>query len=113
MPMYCYQDRKGKIHERNFSSAAPIPSHIVLPGGSRAKRCFQAETKSFPPTKGWPLTCFASGVHASQAQDLRQHLADKGVPTEVTSDGDPVYRDAQHRRKALKARGFVDKSSFN
>jgi len=112
MPMYCYQDRRGNIHERNFSSSTPIPSHIVLPGGSRAKRSFQAETKSFPPTKGWPLTCFASGVHASQAQELRDHLTSKGVPTEVTRDGDPVYRDAKHRRKALKVRGMVDKSSF-
>ena len=112
MPIYCYQDRKGKIHERNFSSASPVPACIVLTGGSKAKRCFQAETKSFPPTKGWPLTCCASGVHASQAQELRDHLASKGVPTEVTRDGDPVYRDAQHRRKALKVRGMVDKSSF-
>jgi hypothetical protein len=112
MPIYCYKDRNGKIHERNFSSAAPVPACIVLTGGSKAKRCFQAETKSFPPTKGWPLTCCASGVHASQAQELRDHLASKGVPTEVTRDGDPVYRDAQHRRKALKVRGMVDKSSF-
>jgi hypothetical protein len=77
-----------------------------------ATRCYQEERASVPPTKGWPLTCFASGVHASQAQELRDHLASKGVPTEVTRDGDPVYRDAKHRRKALKVRGMVDKSSF-
>lgn len=57
--------------------------------------------------------CCASGVHASQAQELREHLADRGCPTEVTTDGDPIYTSAAHRKKALKCRGMFDKASFN
>ena len=71
-----------------------------------------AEQTGTPAKKGWPMTCFASGVNAAQAGELRDHLAKSGVPTEVTPDGDPVYRDANHRRKALKARGLHDKNSF-
>lgn len=112
MPVYCYQDDRGKIHERVFSITAQIPPVIVLKGGRKARRCYQAERKSVPSPRCWPMTCFASGVHASQADQLRDCLAKAGVPTEVTKDGDPVYRSAAHRRKALKARGFVDKSSY-
>jgi hypothetical protein len=112
MPTYCYETDGGVIHERDFSIMAQIPPEIILDDGSKARRCYQAERKGVPSARGWPMTCFASGVNANQAGELRALLARKGVPTEVTPDGDPVYRDAAHRRRALKARGFVDKSSY-
>lgn len=113
MPIYCYEDRRGEIHERQFSIMAKIPPYITLEGGRVARRCYQAERKGVPAARGWPMTCWASGVSASQAGELRAFLAGKGVPTEVTADGDPVYTSAAHRRKALRVRGFVDRSSFN
>jgi hypothetical protein len=58
------------------------------------------------------MVCCASGVHASQAGELRDYLSSRGVPTEVTAEGDPVYVSAKHRKKALKARGLFDKSAF-
>jgi hypothetical protein len=58
------------------------------------------------------MACVASGVQASQAGELREFFQKHGEPTEVTGDGDPVYRDANHRRRALKLRGFTDKSAF-
>ena len=111
MPTYCYETPEGEVVERQFPVCAKRPPWIIV-GGKKARRCYHAERKSVPPTKGWPLTCYASGVHPSQAGQLREYLERAGVPTEVTPGGDPVYRDAAHRRKALKARGFVDKSSF-
>lgn len=111
MPVYCYQsEATGQIIERVYP-IGKAPKLLRMKTGI-AKRSFAAESKSFPPTKGWPMTCIASGVHASQAKELERHLADAGVPTQVTRDGDPIYRDAKHRRKALKARGLVDKSSY-
>jgi len=105
MPAYCYEMDDGEIIERVF----PVGK---APKTLTARRCFAAERKGLPPSKGWPMTCVASGVNASQADELRKHFQQVGVPTEVTSDGDPIYRDAKHRKKALKARGFVDRSSF-
>ena len=58
------------------------------------------------------MACYASGVHADNANDLRKHLADRGVRTEITKNGDPVYTSAAHRKKALKVRGLIDKNSF-
>jgi len=60
----------------------------------------------------WPFECVASGVHPSQAGELREFFRSHGEPTEVTTQGDPVYRDMNHRRRALKLRGLVDRSSF-
>lgn len=108
--MYCYETRDGVVLERVFP-VGKAPRTIRV-GRKVAKRSFGAERKSFPATKGWPIECCASGVHASQAGELRTHFERAGVPTEVTKNGDPVYRDAQHRRKALKCRGLVDKASF-
>jgi hypothetical protein len=86
--------------------------HLKLEGGGTAKRSFSDEGVGVPPTKGWPIECVASGVHADDAGKLRTHLAEKGVPTEVSKDGNPIYTNSKHRRKALKARGLHDKNSF-
>jgi hypothetical protein len=56
--------------------------------------------------------CVGSGVNAEQAPELRKFLADRGCPTAVTNDGDPVYTSAGHRRKALKLRGMCDKGGY-
>jgi len=111
MPVYCYVTKKGHVFDR-FFPVGQAPKTIMVDRKTPARRCFEAESVGVPAKSGWPLTCVASGVNADQAGELRDFLAKKGVPTEVTSDGDPVYRDARHRKKALKARGFVDRQSF-
>jgi hypothetical protein len=111
MPTYCFQNEKtGLIIERMFR-IGKAPQRIEE-AGRRYGRCFAAEAVGVP-AKGWPLTCVASGVQPDQAGELSKCLADAGVPTEVTSQGDPVYRDVSHRKKALKARGFFDKASYS
>lgn len=111
MPIYCYQsERTGQIIEQ-FFPIGEAPKRIVV-AGSPAHRSFSAENKSVPAASGWPIECVASGVHADQAGELSNHLREAGVPTEVSADGNPIYRDRNHRRKALKARGMVDRSSF-
>ena len=81
--------------------------------GGKFQRDFQAEHVGVPSKAGWPITCFASGVNADQAGELRDCLKDAGVDTEVTSQGDPVYTSHLHRKRALKARGLHDNASFN
>jgi hypothetical protein len=88
------------------------PSAILV-DGVWAKRSIRLEWVGVPAKSGWPITCYASGVNARDAGALRKYLAQKGVPTEVTSDGDPVYTSHVHRRKALKARGFIDRAGYD
>ena len=110
MPTYCYETADGVLVEKFFPiGKAP---RFVRVGKKLARRSFAAERKGVPSPRCWPMECFASGVNASQAGELRAYLANHGVPTEVTPDGDPVYRSAAHRRKALKVRGLFDKSAF-
>lgn len=110
MPVYCYEDAEGVVIERVFSmGTAPTSLHA---NGRMFSRCYHAERAGVPSSAGWPMECIASGVNASQAGELRQHLASRGVPTEVSRDGNPIYRDARHRRRALAARGMFDRASY-
>lgn len=109
MPTYCY--RRGKKVVTRVFSVAERPQSIMI-GGKEYVRSFADERPGVPSTKGWPLECVASGVHASQAGELREFYRKNGCPTEVSEDGNPIYRNAAHRRKALKLRGFKDKASY-
>ncbi len=110
--IYCYETKAGRVYER-FFKMGKAPRAIRI-GRNRilARRSWTVAPPSVPAKKGWPIECYASGVHADQADDLRNHFKRAGVPTEVTSDGDPVYTDLRHQRKALKCRKLVDKSSY-
>lgn len=78
-----------------------------------AHRDFQAEMSPKVAGRGWPMEpCYGSGVNAAQAGELRKYLSDRGVPTEITSEGDPVYTSAGHRKKALAARGMHDNAAY-
>jgi hypothetical protein len=81
--------------------------------GKVAKRDYKAERISVPASSIdiWPMQpCLGSGVNAGQADELREFLKKSGVPTDVTNDGDPIYRSKLHREKALKARNLSDKN---
>lgn len=107
---FWYETPDETVHQRQFPmGGAPLTISV---DGVTAKRSYRAESKGGKSTRGWPITCYASGVNANQAQDLRDEFKRINVPTEVTPDGDPVYTDAAHRRRALKARGFHDRASY-
>lgn len=110
MPTYCYENEKGEIKEKVYPIG--LAPKIINVNGVDFKRSFQAENVGTPPTKGWPIECLGSGVNAAQRQELGDFLKKKGVPTEISEDGNPIYRDANHRKKALKVRNFVDKASY-
>ena len=111
MPTYCYR-RGRRVVERVFSMKER-PESIVIGGKVfRRDRASEFAGVFVAPHAGWPIECVASGVNPDQAGELRDYLAKKGVPTEVSAEGNPIYRDARHRRKALKARGMHDNASF-
>ncbi len=114
MAIFCYLDEDEVGHELHFP-CGEAPEELQLKNGKRAKRNRAAElyTKTAPSKRGWPMECYASGVHPNQANELRNHLQKKGVPTTVTENGDPVYESKEHRKRALRARGMFDKDAFN
>lgn len=123
MPTYCYERPSGEIIEMDFPMGhAPNSIAVGLGYNQIATRSYQAEMiggaafvkgTSNRVKRPWPMQpCIASGVHPDQAQELREHLSDRGCPTEVTNSGDPIYISAAHRRKAFKIRGNFDKASY-
>ena len=130
MVTYCYRTEDGDILERVFQMGKAPEAITFYPkelGKQKevAVRDYGAEgvtgtvvgtdnpTRRSKPKRPWPMPpCVASGVHPSQAQELRDHLAERGCPTEVTPGGDPIYTSAAHQDKALKIRGFRNKKSF-
>ncbi len=108
--IFSYRKPDGEVVDRDFR-IGKAPACIMVDGVT-ATRYYGKRSAAVPATSGWPLTCVASGVHPGQADELRQCLKDAGVPTEVTRGGDPIYTNAAHRRKALRARGMFDKMSY-
>ena len=109
MPMYCYRNG-SQVIERYFPMSSH-PKEIVV-RGKVFRRDIASEGVSVPATAGWPMECYASGVNPDQAGELRKFFKDRGCPTEVSADGNPIYRNARHRKKALKLRGFRDNSGY-
>jgi len=109
MPLYVY--RHGKKTVTRAFRIADRPAFVMV-GKVRYDRSIGDERPGVPATAGWPIECVASGVAPQQAGELREFYRKRGCPTEVTADGNPVYRNAAHRRRALKLRGFHDRSSF-
>jgi hypothetical protein len=110
MPTYCYSDENGNYEERFFRMGY-APKTIDV-NGCILNRDFSNEHAPRRAGGGWPLECVASGVGASQAGELREFFAHKGCPTEVSSNGNPIYRNPSHRKQALKLRGLHDNDSF-
>jgi len=60
----------------------------------------------------WPLESAAAGVLPSQIAEERAHLRKCGVNVEFTKSGKAIFTSHEHRRKALKAMGLLDKLSY-
>ena len=99
MPTYCYRrEDNEEIVEKIFGMHDEHPETIEIveydgneePVVVTARRDYLAERgeRRRDAGSGWPLTCYASGVHPHQAGELRDYLSKHGVPTEVTKDGD-------------------------
>lgn len=112
MPLYCFSSEKGDVIEE-FFPFGKAPRQLEVNGISY-ERDFQAEHN--PRGAGgdsWPLACEASAVAPFQAQELRDYYKKAGVQTDVDIKGRPIYRDANHRKRALKCRGLCDRDSYN
>jgi len=111
MPIYCYTSETGETIEEIFPMGG-APEAVTLQA-QVYERDFAAERSSRPANSGWPMTCYASGVQAGQAGELREFFKEKGIRCEVTKGGDPVYTSKAHRTKCLRARNFHDRNSFD
>jgi hypothetical protein len=110
MPIYCFSSEDGEVIEEFFSMGdAPSELHRL---GKQYLRDFSAELPSRRSCSWEPIECIASGVHSSQAGELRDFFKKHGESVTVTADGNPVYTSAGQRKRLLKLRGLHDRNSY-
>lgn len=61
---------------------------------------------------GWPIESIALQVDPSQVEEFQNESRRLGVPTEYTSEGRPILRNAAHARAYRKSQGFFDRDGF-
>lgn len=57
------------------------------------------------------IKSFAMKVHHTQVGEATEDARKKGVPTEFTSEGCPVFEDRDHRNRYMKAYGHFDRDA--
>jgi hypothetical protein len=53
----------------------------------------------------------ALAVHPSQVEEASSDAVRKGVPTEFTRDGRPIFESRAHRKKYFQAYGYFDRDA--
>lgn len=80
------------------------------------KKVTEAEYYRLPTKKrqGWqrPLESDALAVHPDLRDEATKDAKYKGVPTEFNGDGCPIFTSEVHKRKYLKAYGYMDRTQI-
>lgn len=79
---------------------------------------YAAQSSTVPPgtvdgNRPWsrPLKSVALAVHVDQIPEAMALAAQAGVPTEFTSDGRPILRDRNHKKRYCRAVGVYDRDA--
>lgn len=67
------------------------------------------KTKGTPGA--WPMESDAMGVHPAQAGEYSDYLRDKGVPTEINAEGNPILTSRLHRKRLCAVTDTYDRSA--
>lgn len=120
--IYLYRTNDGALHEVIMTVAEMLRKgrkRIKLPDGRIAQRDIAAEhggfedlsEKNYPKRHqdNWALAC-----RPSQVAEFNAAAAARGVSTEHSpKDGSPQFSSLQHRRKYLKAFGYIDRDGYD
>jgi len=93
------------MSESGSPELCPIDSFVM-------DRDYRAEQTGFRNTPGnWPMVCWAAGGNPEDIPAMRKVDAEHGVPTDYTSDGDPILISPAHKKKYLRAHGLYDRNA--
>ncbi len=60
---------------------------------------------------GWPMKSIALAVHPKQVKEAIESARKRGVPTDFTSDGRPVFTDRAHYNAYMRAYHFYNRDA--
>jgi|SRR6056297_1651905 len=114
MPVYCYtreDGKRAKVEERLYAMGE-APKTIQVDGVAYERNIQAEHAGSARPGDLWPLYSEAAGVMPHQVQGATEEWRKAGIPTDFTSDGRAIFRDASHRKKFLRRAGLFDKQGY-
>lgn len=111
MPSYVFKCQCGKRKEV-VRSMKDVSIPVFCSCRKKMKRDYAAEHGHVIDTPGnWPMESIAAGVSPDQVPEFVQFDKQKGVPTQYSRDGNPIFRDRKHRRDYLRAHGIFDRNA--
>ena len=122
MGRYLYvEEGNNKVHEIEMSLSEMSDwvdnediraREIELPNGKKALRSIALEAVGFSHTpSNWPMVSEAAGCHPSQIRESQEYLAKKGIHTDYTKDGNPIFKSEKHKAQVCRAFGLYDKNA--
>ena len=74
------------------------------------ERDFKREHSTQDPSGTWPMKSDALAVHPLDAKNAEKDARARGVPTEFTKGGEPVFTGKQHRKEYCEKYRVYDKN---
>ena len=110
MPTYCFESKNGS-HAHRMYSVSKCPRRITVDGRVFRKNiiCPHADRRAGTGQAKWPIYSESAAVHPSQIAEAIEFNKQRGCPTDFDQHGRPVWRDAGHKRKFLRANKFFEK----
>lgn len=110
--IYCYTCKCGNKIEKSLP-LRKFREHIRCPAcGGKMGIDIAAQQKDVKGALGgWPKESDALGVHPAQAEEFKRFLRERGVPTEVKPNGNPICVSQKHQKQICAATGMYDRNA--
>ncbi len=111
MPIYKFKCDCGETaQEKRRMADFDKPMNCAC--GKTMHRDIRAEHTRFRNTPGnWPMESYAAGVEPCEIPEMMKIDAEHGVPTDYSSEGDPILRSPQHRKDYCRAHDLFDRNA--
>lgn len=97
--------------DRIWSDGGSLNWRIKLDDGTDGYFLETIQPKFVHSAGTWPMASYAAGVSPGEVPAMREIDRQAGVPTEYTSDGDPILTSKKHRRDYMAAHGLYDRNA--
>lgn len=87
------------------------PKSVACPACGKDDSCLRSYRIPRVARTGWPMESEALGVHPDQIEEYAKDAARKGVPTQFTEEGNPIFESRKHRYNYMKLYGYYDKDA--
>ena len=92
------------MSESGLLELCPVDSFVM-------QRDFRAEHGKQLHGDIWPMASVAAGVSPEEVPEMMKYDREKGIPTEYTNDGDPVFTSREHRKRYCEAHELFDRNA--